>query len=88
MKIIPRNCKKWRKGALKYFHLHFCKLFWANIYEIEQGPYRAVHSGQGPVNTILCIIFTDCTLATTVYVYYFIVWGGGTEVPDFVSPLA
>ncbi len=48
------------------------------------GPYRGVHSGQGPVNTILCTgeIFTDRMLMSTLL---YILGGGRTGVSDFVA---
>jgi hypothetical protein len=60
-----------------------------NINICSLGPYRAVHSGQGPVNTILCTrdSFTNRTLASTVYITLYL-GGGGTGVSDFELSLA
>jgi hypothetical protein len=55
-----------------------------NINKCSQGPYRAVHSGQGPVNSILCTveIFTDRTGAFAVYIILYF-GGGGTGFLTF-----
>jgi hypothetical protein len=60
-----------------------------NINKCSQGPYRAVHSAQGPENSVLCTgeILTGHTGASKGNII-FKFEGGGTRVSDFVTLLA
>ncbi len=85
--VANSNSFIWRKAAFKSFHLHVCKLEWfegkqiwedGNINICWRGPYRAVHSAPGPVNSQLSCVQQEVRLSS-----YEIFFGRGS--PFWIS---